>query len=110
VVQGMEMFRNLGRFIEFSILAQATQLDWSFICDHKELDLLGAHLSPHCFPAVIDWIHQGKIATAGVVENLLSLEEWEKAFDIVGSRGGSCLKVVIQLNYILERDNVTKIN
>ncbi len=90
------MIRKLGRFVEFSVFAQPTQLDWSIIGDQKELDVLGAHLSPYCFPAVIDWIDQSKIGTDGVAETFLPLEDWEKAFSLAGSGEGGILKVVIK--------------
>lgn len=54
VKQGMDMIRKLGRFVEFSVFGAETTLDWSVIGDVKELDLLGAHLSPYCFSPVID--------------------------------------------------------
>jgi erythritol/L-threitol dehydrogenase len=92
----MNMIRKLGRFIEFGVFAQPTQLDWSIIGDQKELDVLGAHLSPYCFPSVIDWIHRDKIGTAGVAETFLALEDWEKAFSIAGTGDGGALKVVIK--------------
>jgi threonine dehydrogenase-like Zn-dependent dehydrogenase len=96
VVQGMDMIRKLGRFVEFSVFAQPTQLDWSIIGDQKELDLLGSHLSPYCFPAVIAWIHQDRVGTTGVAEKFLPLEDWEKAFSIAGTGEGGALKVVIE--------------
>ena len=92
----MEMIRKLGRFVEFSVFSQPTTLDWSVIGDQKELDLLGAHLSPYCFPTVIDWIHQDKIGTAGVAKTFFPLKDWEKAFDIAGTGEGGVLKVVIK--------------
>ena len=92
----MEMIRKLGRFVEFSVFSQATTLDWSVIGDQKELDILGAHLSPYCFPTVIDWIGQDKIGTKGVAETFMSLDNWEKAFDLAGTGEGGILKVVIK--------------
>jgi len=96
IVQGMDMIRKLGRFVEFSVFAQPTQLDWSVIGDQKELDLLGSHLSPYCFPSVIDWIYQNRIGTRGVAETFLPLEDWEEAFSRAGSGEGGVLKVVIK--------------
>lgn len=96
VNQGMEMIRKLGRFVEFSVFSQPTTLDWSIIGDQKELDLLGAHLSPYCFPTVIDWLRQDKIGTKGVAETFFPLEQWEKAFDIAGTGAGDIIKVVIR--------------
>lgn len=50
VVQGLKMIRKLGRFVEFSVFGEPTTVDWSIIGDRKELDLLGSHLSPYCYP------------------------------------------------------------
>lgn len=88
VTQGMQMIRKLGRFVEFSVFGAPTTLDWSIIGDRKELDVLGAHLSPYCFPFVIDNIANGKLKTKGVVSKLFTLEEWEKAFDYATGKYG----------------------
>jgi L-iditol 2-dehydrogenase len=96
VGQGMNMIRKLGTFVEFSVFAQPTTLDWSIIGDQKELDILGSHLSPYCFQPVIEWISKGKISTAGVVGAVLSLEEWEQGYHIAGTGEGGVLKVALK--------------
>jgi L-iditol 2-dehydrogenase len=88
VVQGMQMIRKLGRFVEFSVFGAPVELDWSIIGDRKELDVLGSHLSPYCFPFVIEAIASGKLKTDGVVSHIFKLEEWERAFELAdGSQG-----------------------
>lgn len=94
VIQGMQMIRKLGRFVEFSVFAEPTTLDWSIIGDRKELDVLGAHLSPYCFPFVIDGIADGKLKTEGVVSSVFPIEKWEKAFEHASGRYGD-IKVAI---------------
>lgn len=94
VVQGMQMIRKLGRFVEFSVFAEPTTLDWSIIGDRKELDVLGAHLSPYCFPFVIEKIAEGKLKTEGVVSSVFPIEEWEKAFEYASGKHGD-IKVAI---------------
>lgn len=94
VIQGMQMIRKLGRFVEFSVFAEPTTLDWSIIGDRKELDVLGAHLSPYCFPFVIEGIAEGKLKTDGVVSSMFSIDEWEKAFEHASGRHGD-IKVAI---------------
>ena len=96
VTQGMAMIRRLGRFVEFSVFGAQTTLDWSIIGDQKELDVLGSHLSPYCFPPIIDWIGADRIGTAGVASDILPLEEWETAFRIAGSGENDALKVVLK--------------
>jgi L-iditol 2-dehydrogenase len=88
VVQGMQMIRKLGRFVEFSVFGKETTLDWSIIGDRKELDVLGSHLSPYCFDYVIEKIDDGTLKTDGVVSFVFKLEEWEKAFEYATGKYG----------------------
>ena len=46
VVQGLQMIRKLGTFVEFSVHAGPATVDWSIIGDQKELNVHGAHLGP----------------------------------------------------------------
>ena len=94
VVQGMKMIRKLGRFVEFSVFSEPTLLDWSIIGDRKELDVLGSHLSPYCYPFVIENIANGKLKTNGVVSSTFPIEKWETAFEYATGKYGD-LKVAI---------------
>lgn len=94
VVQGMCMIRKLGRFVEFSVFANETTLAWSIIGDRKELDVLGAHLSPYCFPFFIEKIYDGQLKTDGVVSSTFAIEDWETAFDYAIGKYGD-FKVAI---------------
>ncbi|MCI8598116.1 MAG: alcohol dehydrogenase catalytic domain-containing protein [Lachnospiraceae bacterium] len=95
VNQGMSMIRKLGRFVEFSVFGAPTTLDWSIIGDRKELDVLGSHLSPYCFPYVIENIANGTLNTNGVVSKMFSIEDWKEAFDCASGKNGD-LKVVFK--------------
>ncbi len=88
VNQGLQMIRKLGRFVEFSVFGESVTVDWSIIGDGKELDVLGAHLSPYCFPFVIDHIYDGTLKTDGVVTSVFSIDEWEKAFEYATGKYG----------------------
>ena len=94
VVQGLKMIRKLGRFVEFSVFGEPTTVDWSIIGDRKELDLLGSHLSPYCYPFVIENISNGNLKTEGVVSKTFSLGECETAFDYATGKYGD-FKVAI---------------
>jgi L-iditol 2-dehydrogenase len=94
VTQGLGLIRKLGTFVEFSVFSQPATVDWSIIGDRKELDVLGAHLSPYCFPYVIESIADGTLKTNGVIKNTFKLEEWEKAFDYASGKYGD-LKVAL---------------
>jgi threonine dehydrogenase-like Zn-dependent dehydrogenase len=95
VGQGLEMIRKLGRFVEFSVFKEPASVDWSIIGDQKELDIRGAHLSPYSYPAVIKWIQDGSLPTAGVVTHKFSLEDWEKGFELAATGADNALKVAI---------------
>ena len=95
VQQGLDMVRKLGRFVEFSVFGEPATIDWSIIGDRKELDVLGAHLSPYCYPFVIEYIASGKLKTDGIVSKMFPVEEWEKAFEYASGKYGN-LKVAIR--------------
>ncbi|GHV67129.1 erythritol/L-threitol dehydrogenase [Spirochaetia bacterium] len=88
VIQGLRLTRKLGRFVEFSVFSQPVTVDWTIIGDTKELDILGSHLSPYCFPYVIENIASGRLKTAGMIKNTFKLEDWEKAFDYASGKYG----------------------
>ncbi|HBC27009.1 MAG TPA: erythritol/L-threitol dehydrogenase [Ruminococcaceae bacterium] len=94
VLQGLSAVRKLGRFVEFSVFGEPTTADWSIIGDSKELDLLGSHLSPYCYPFVTDNIASGKLKTDGVIKSFFPVEEWEKAFEYATGKHGD-FKVAI---------------
>jgi threonine dehydrogenase-like Zn-dependent dehydrogenase len=79
VVQGMEMIRKLGRFVEFSVFGSETTLDWSILGDRKELDVRGAHLSPYCYPVAIDLLTRGLVTSKGIVTHKYPLKQWDEA-------------------------------
>ena len=95
VQQGLDLLRKQGRFVEFSVFSGMSTVDWSLIGDAKELDILGSHLSPECFPPVIEWIAEGSIPTEGVVSHVFALEDWHEAFEVAES-GADAIKVVIK--------------
>ncbi|MDL2233378.1 alcohol dehydrogenase catalytic domain-containing protein [Ruminococcaceae bacterium OttesenSCG-928-L11] len=95
VHQGLDMIRKMGTFVEFSVFKDPVTVDWSIIGDRKELDIYGAHLSPYCYPAVIQWIQDGTLPTDGIVSHKFSLDEWEKAFEMAATGADNSFKVAI---------------
>lgn len=94
VQQGLNMVRKLGRFVEFSVFGEPATVDWSIIGDKKELDILGSHLSPYCYPFVIENILKGNLKTDGIVSKTFAIEEWEQAFEYASGKYGD-FKVAI---------------
>lgn len=95
VVQGLKAIRKLGTFVEFSVFSQNTSVDWTLIGDNKELDVLGSHLSPYCYPYVIEHIADGTLKTDGVVTRYFDLENWQEAFEFATGKHGD-LKVAFR--------------
>jgi erythritol/L-threitol dehydrogenase len=95
VIQGLQMIRKLGRFVEFSVFSHDVTVDWSIISDRKQLDILGVHLGPYCYPFVIDAIGDGRLPTEGVVTHRLPLEEYEKGFEMM-KKGEKSLKILLE--------------
>lgn len=95
VQQGLDAVRKLGTFVEFSVFGEPATVDWSIIGDRKELDIRGSHLSPYCYPFVIENIHNGNLKTEGVVSKIYKLEDWEEAFDVATGKDGD-LKVAFR--------------
>lgn len=88
VVQGLKAIRKLGTFVEFSVFSGDTSVDWTLIGDNKELDVLGSHLSPYCYPYVIEHIASGDLKTDGVVSRYFDLENWQEAFEYATGKYG----------------------
>lgn len=88
VIQGLQAIRKLGTFVEFSVFAEPTTVDWTLIGDNKELNILGSHLSPYCYPYVIRNIADGTLKTDNVVSRYFDLENWEEAFDYATGKYG----------------------
>lgn len=85
VVQGLDVIRRLGRFVEFSVFGKETTTDWSVIGDRKELDVRGAHLGPYCYPIAIDLLARGLVTSKGIVTHAYPLEQWDEAIKVANS-------------------------
>ncbi|WP_395755868.1 alcohol dehydrogenase catalytic domain-containing protein [Edwardsiella ictaluri] len=97
VEQGLRMIRKLGTFVEFSVFKEPVSVDWSIISDRKELDVLGSHLGPYCYPLVIEGIANGDLPTEGVVTHVLPLSQFAEGFALM-QRGVGSIKVVLNPN------------
>lgn len=94
VLQGLEIIRKMGTFVEFSVFKDLVTADWSIIGDSKELNIYGAHLSPYCYEYVINNIGSEKLPTNGVVTHKYPLSEWDVAFK-TAENSQEALKVIV---------------
>ncbi|HEX8510378.1 MAG TPA: alcohol dehydrogenase catalytic domain-containing protein [Propionibacteriaceae bacterium] len=92
VIQGLNLLRKLGTYVEYGVFGSDTSVDWSIISDDKELDVLGAHLGPYCWPAAIKMIESGILPMEQICTHQLPLAEFQKGLDFVAS-GKESIKV-----------------
>ena len=94
VIQGLQMIRKLGTFVEFSVHGEAAAVDWSIIGDQKELDVLGSHLGPYCYPKAIRFLQEGSVDGEALVTHKLPLSQFAEGLALA-ERGDDSLKVVL---------------
>jgi len=95
VEQGLNMIRKAGRFVEFSVFRELVTVDWSIIGDTKELDIMGAHLSPHAYPTAIRMMRDGLLPMDKIISHRLPLEAFEEGIALVLD-GSKSMKVTLQ--------------
>jgi len=94
VTQGLQMIRKLGTFVEFSVHGEPARVDWSIIGDQKELNVLGAHLGPYCYPKAIRFLEEGLVDGEAVVTHTLPLDRFDEGL-AMAEKGEDSLKVVL---------------
>ena len=92
VPQGLNLLRKLGRYVEYGVFGSPVTVDWTVISDVKELDVLGAHLGPYCWPTAISMIEAKALPLDRICSHQLPLEEFRDGIDLVG-RGSESVKV-----------------
>jgi threonine dehydrogenase-like Zn-dependent dehydrogenase len=92
VSQGLNVLRKLGRYVEYGVFGSEASVDWSIISDDKELDVLGAHLGPYCWPAAIKMIESGVLPMDKICTHQFPLTDFQKGLDLVAS-GKESVKV-----------------
>ena len=98
VGQGLNLLRKLGTYVEYSVFGSDVSVDWSIISDDKELDVLGAHLGPHCWPAAIRMLESGVLPIEDICTHQLQLPDFQKGLELVADTAGSSIKVSILPN------------
>jgi threonine dehydrogenase-like Zn-dependent dehydrogenase len=93
VIQGLNLLRKLGTYVEYSVFKDDVSVDWSIISDDKELDVFGAHLGPNCWPAAIKMIESGELPMEDICTHQYGLGDVQTALDQVGDSAGASIKV-----------------
>ena len=94
VSQGLMLLRKLGTFVEYGVFGAETTVDWTIISDDKELDVRGAHLGPHCWPAAARMLANGALPMDDICTHQLPLERFADGLDLVASADAS-IKVTL---------------
>jgi threonine dehydrogenase-like Zn-dependent dehydrogenase len=92
VSQGLNLLRKLGTYVEYGVFGSDATVDWSIISDDKELDVRGAHLGPHCWPAAIRMLEAGRLPMDRICTHQLPLADFQQGLDLVGD-GTKSIKV-----------------
>ncbi len=95
VNQGLQMIRKLGTYVEFSVMAAPSSVDWSIIGDQKELNIHGSHLGPYRYPLAIDYIATGKVNAAALISHRYPLAEYAQALETGHAAVESCKVLLI---------------
>ncbi len=83
ISQGLRLLRKLGTFVEYSVFGAPATVDWTVIGDDKELDIRGAHLGPHCWPAAIRMLESGTLPLERICSRQLPLADFRDGLDLV---------------------------
>jgi threonine dehydrogenase-like Zn-dependent dehydrogenase len=92
VLQGLNLLRKLGTFVEYSVFKEPVSVDWSIISDDKELDVRGAHLGPNCWPAAIRLLESGRLPMDEICTHQFPVKDFQQGLDMVAS-GAKSVKV-----------------
>ncbi len=84
VPQGLRLLRKLGTYVEYGVFRDDVTVDWSIISDDKELDIRGAHLGPHCWPAAIRMLEAGLLPVDRICTHQLPLADFRQGLELVG--------------------------
>ena len=89
VRQGLDLLRKLGTFVEYSVFKEDVSVDWSVISDDKELDVLGAHLGPGCWPTALRMIESGELPMDRICTHQLPLADFQAGLQLVAESATS---------------------
>jgi threonine dehydrogenase-like Zn-dependent dehydrogenase len=94
VVQGLEMVRKAGTFVEFSVFAEPVTADWTIVGDRKELNIRGAHLGPYLYPLAMRLLQEKRITVDPLITHQFALADFPTAMS-TAHQGAHALKVML---------------
>lgn len=94
VNQGLDLLKNLGRYVQMGVFAEEVKADWNIIGDGKELIIKGSHLSALTYGSTIKGIESGMIKTDGLISHTFPLADWKQAFE-TAEKAPEAVKVML---------------
>ncbi len=93
VIQGLEMIRKLGTFVEFSVFNEPVTVNWTIIGDTKELNIHGSHLGPGGYEPSIRALTEHVVDVRPLLAESFPLNEFGQAMEAALS--GDVLKTIV---------------
>lgn len=78
---GMEVLRKSGRMLVMGVYEGKASLDFNYVSEFKELQIIGGHLSPNKFPLAIRHIAEGKVNAKKMVTHQFPLKDFKRAME-----------------------------
>jgi|GEM_PF-3428764 len=78
---GCEVLRKSGKMLVMGVYEGKASLDFNYVSELKELQIIGGHLSPNKFPLTIKYIAEGKVNAKKMVTHQFPLKDFKKAFE-----------------------------
>jgi threonine dehydrogenase-like Zn-dependent dehydrogenase len=79
VIQGLQMIRKAGTFVEFSVFNEPATVNWSIIGNTKELNIHGSHLGPGSYAPSIAALANGSIDVKPLIGGVHPLTDFDAA-------------------------------
>ena len=95
VSPGTTVLRELGRFVEHSVCEDAVTVDRTIVSDDEELDDLGAHLGPRCWPAATRMLEDGTLPMDDICVDQYPPARLPEARDTAADSSGASVTVPI---------------
>ncbi|KAH8918408.1 GroES-like protein [Atractiella rhizophila] len=95
VNKAINYVRRGGTLMVYGVYADAARVSWSPTrIFNDEIRIIGSFSQTHCFPRTVEYLESGKINVKGMVTDVFSIEDYQKALDKMASR--QCLKIAVK--------------
>ncbi len=92
---GLQVLRKAGRLVVYGVYGQEATLDFNFVSEFKELEILGGHLSPNTYPLAIKYLAERTVDWEVMVTHTFPLAQYEEAIRIKDQPGITSIKTLL---------------